>query len=134
MNTIPRILIVEDDAALVANLEDTLTQMGYQVVGLAATGKAAVEFALAHKPDLILMDIRLRGAMTGIQAAKQIRHDLDIPVVYLTAFSDKTLLSQANMTEAYAYLTKPVRDHELRASLEMALSEHSAEQHRYAMD
>ena len=134
MNTIPRILIVEDDAALVANLEDTLTQMGYQVVGLAATGKAAVEFALAHKPDLILMDIRLRGAMTGIQAAKQIRHDLDIPVVYLTAFSDKTQLPQANMTEAYAYLVKPVRDHELRASLEMALYEHSAEQHRYAMD
>jgi len=134
MNTIPRILIIEDDAALVANLEDTLTQMGYQVVGLAATGKAAVEFALAHKPDLILMDIRLRGAMTGIQAAEQIHQHLDIPVVYLTAFSDKTLLPQAKTTEAYAYLTKPVRDHELRASLEMALYEHSAEQHRYAMD
>jgi len=64
-----RILIVEDDAILITHLEQTLIQIGYQVSGLAATGEAAVAAALAQKPDAILMDIRLRGAMTGIQAA-----------------------------------------------------------------
>ena len=120
MNTTPRILIVEDDAVLVAELQETLTQWGYEVIGLAATGKTAVESALAHKPDVILMDIRLRGAMTGIQAVEQIHQQLDIPIVYLTAFIDKVLVQQAT------YLVKPVRDQELRAGLEMALDRRSA--------
>jgi PAS domain S-box-containing protein len=124
----PRILIVEDDAILAAHLEDTLIQLGYQVTGLAATGSQAVKLALKGQPDAILMDIRLRGEMTGIQAAEQIHKKAAIPVVYLTAYTDEVLLQQAKATDAYAYLSKPVRDRELRASLEMALYKHSAEQ------
>ncbi len=124
-----RILIVEDDAILTVHLEATLVQMGYSVVGMAATGEAAVATALAQKPDAVLMDIRLRGEMTGIQAAEIIHQRADIPVIYLTAYADESLLQQAKVTEAYAYLAKPVRDRELRASLEMALYKHQAEQH-----
>ena len=128
MNITPRILIVEDDAVLAMELQETLIHLGYQVSGLAATGKAAVESTLAQKPDIILMDIRLRGAVTGIQAVEEIHQHLDIPVVYLTAFADETLLQQAKITDAYAYLVKPVRERELRAGLEMALYKRSAEQ------
>ena len=123
-----RILIVEDDAILVNHLEQTLIQLGYQVAGLAATGKAAIDLALAQKPDAILMDIRLRGAMTGIQAAAEIHRHLNTPIIYLTAYTDDELFQQAKLTNAYAYLAKPVRDRELRASLEMALYKHSTEQ------
>ena len=128
MNTPPQILIVEDDAVLATELQETLTQFGYEVSGLAATGKTAIASALTHKPDVILMDIHLRGAMTGIQAVEQIHQQLDIPVVYLTAHSDEAYLQQAKITDAYAYLVKPVRDRELRAGLEMALYKHAAEQ------
>ena len=123
-----RILIVEDDAILINHLEQTLIQIGYQVSGLAATGETAVEMALAQKPDAILMDIRLRSAMTGIQAAAEIHRQLDTPIIYLTAYTDDELLQQAKLTDAYAYLAKPVRDRELRASLEMALYKHASEQ------
>jgi CheY-like chemotaxis protein len=129
MNT-ARILIVEDDAILINHLEQTLIQIGYQISGLAATGEAAIEIALAQKPDAILMDIRLRSAMTGIQAAAEIHRQLDTPIIYLTAYTDEELLQQAKLTDAYAYLAKPVRDRELRASLEMALYKHSTE-HRF---
>ena len=129
-----RILIVEDDAILVTRLEQTLIQIGYQVSGLAATGAAAIEAALVQKPDAILMDIRLRGAMTGIQAAAEIHRQLDIPIIYLTAYTDDDLLQQAKLTDAYAYLAKPVRDHELRASLEMALYKHAIEQRVYHLN
>ncbi|MEI8084454.1 MAG: response regulator, partial [Actinomycetes bacterium] len=122
-----RILIVEDDAILVTHLERMLVHLGYEVAGLAATGETAVELALAHEPDAVLMDIRLSGAMTGIQAATEIHRQLDTPIIYLTAYVDDALLLQAKHTDAYAYLTKPVRDHELRASLEMALYKHAAE-------
>ena len=122
-----RILIVDDDAILAARLEETLLQLGYQPTGMAATGKAAVEMALMQKPDAILMDIRLRGEMTGIQAAEEIHLSIDIPIIYLTAYTEENLIQQASITDAYAYLAKPVRDRELRASLEMALYKHATE-------
>jgi PAS domain S-box-containing protein len=123
-----RILIVEDDAILATHKEDTLGQMGYQVIGITATGEQAVDIALSQRPDVILMDIRLRGEMTGIQAAKTIHEKADIPIIYLTAYTDDLLVEQAKITEPYAYLAKLVGDRELRASLEMALYKHRAEQ------
>ncbi len=128
MNASSRILIVENDAVLVMDLENLLTRMGYQVVGLAATGSDAVNLAFTQKPDAILMDIRLRGEMNGIEAAAKIREQQNTPVIYLTAHTDEITLQKAKVTEAYAYLAKPVRERELRASLEMALYKHAAEQ------
>ncbi len=127
MENIPQILIVEDDAVLVIDLENVLTRMGYQVVGMAATGKDAVNLALSQRPNAILMDINLRGEINGIQAAEQIHARQDTPIIYLTAYTDETLLQRAKLTDAYAYLAKPVREAELRASLEMALYKHSLE-------
>jgi len=122
-----RILIVEDDAILATHLEETVSRFGYQVTGLAATGKDAVRFALEQTPDVVLMDIRLRDEMNGLQAASEIHQQTDIPIVFLTAYTDDLLLQQAKTTDAYAYLTKPVREQELRASLEMALYKYASE-------
>jgi PAS domain S-box-containing protein len=119
--SIAKILIVEDDAILAAHLEMILSQMGYQVVGLAATGESAVQTALEQEPDVILMDVHLRGEMNGIQAAAQIHQHNQVPIIYLTAYTDEDSLQQAKTADAYAYLSKPVRDRELRASIEMAL-------------
>jgi two-component system cell cycle sensor histidine kinase/response regulator CckA len=123
-----RILIVEDDAILVAHLEETLTQLGYAVCGISATGKSAIKIALEQKPDAVLMDIRLRGSMTGIEAAEEIHKHFDTPIIYLTAYSDEALVQDAKTTDAYAYLAKPVRERELRASMEMALYKHKSEE------
>lgn len=122
-----RILVVEDDAILATHLEQTLGQMGYQPVGLAATGKDAVRKAASLEPDVILIDVRLRGAMSGVEAAEAIHSAHDIPVIYLTAYADEPLIQKAKLTEPYAYLAKPVRDSELRASIEMALYKHLSE-------
>ncbi len=132
MTTTPRILVVEDDAVLVIDLQEMLTQMGYQVVGMLATGKDAVNLARSQNPDAILMDIHLRGSMNGIQAANEIHLQQDTPIIYLTAYTDEILVQQAKVTEAYGYLAKPVRERELRAALEMALYKYAAEKrHRH---
>ena len=122
-----RILIVEDEAILAAHLALELNRMGYEAVGQAATGEAAVRLALEMKPDAILMDVRLRGTMSGIEAAEAIGKSADIPIIFLTAYAEETILQQAKITDAYAFLSKPVREQELRASLEMALYKHGAE-------
>ena len=90
-----RILVVEDDGILAAHLEKTLEQLGYQVTGLVSSGQDALQAALTQKPDAILMDIHLRGEMSGIQAAAEIHQQNNIPVVYLTAYTDEILLQQA---------------------------------------
>jgi len=127
MNSSTRILIVEDNAVLLLNLQAMLGEMGYLVAGRASTGVEAVAAALAEKPDAVLMDIHLSGAMDGIQAAQAIRQKLDIPIIYLTAYTDDGLLEQAKLSGGYGFLQKPVRERELRASLEMTFFKHAAE-------
>jgi PAS domain S-box-containing protein len=127
MNENPLILIAEDDPILAAHLEDTIVHFGYRIAGMAATGKKTVELALSKNPDMILMDIRLRGEINGIQAAEEIHKTSDIPIVYLAEYNDEAVLQMARVSNAYAYLTKPMRDRELRASLEMTLIKHAAE-------
>jgi PAS domain S-box-containing protein len=117
----PRILIVEDDAILALRIRKLVESMGYEAAGLAATGEDAIRLAETVRPDVALMDVRLRGEMSGIEAAARIHSRVETPVIYLTAFSDELLIEQATKTEPYAYLTKPVRDRELHASIEMAL-------------
>ncbi|MBM3134480.1 MAG: GAF domain-containing protein [Chloroflexi bacterium] len=123
-----RVMVVEDDGIVAAHLEQALEQLGYEVAAVVATGEAAVEQAWELHPAAILMDIRLRGTMTGVEAAAQIRARLGTPVIYLTAYSDEILLRQARATEPYGYLTKPVREQELRATLEIALYKHQMDQ------
>ena len=125
MSQVKKILIVEDEFIPAYDLSDNLEHLGYQVTGIVDTGESAIEEVTQNPPDLILMDIKLRGEMNGIQAATQIREqDYDIPVVYLTAFSDDATLKQAAMTAPYGYLTKPVKPEDIRATIAIALSKH----------
>lgn len=118
------ILVVEDDGILAAHLYDMLTRCGYTALEPVATGEAALAAAMASIPDLVLMDIYLAGTMNGITAAQQIHACLDIPVIYLTAFSTEALLYQAKITMPYGYLVKPVIERELLATIEMTLYRH----------
>lgn len=122
-----RILIVEDESIVAMDIQQSLAGMGYTVAGVVAFGEEAVEQAGALKPDLILMDVMLKGAMDGIEAAERIRQEHSIPVVYLTAYTDDDTLRRAKMTEAFGYLLKPFEDRELRTTIEMALYKHTME-------
>ncbi|MCK4811653.1 MAG: response regulator [Methanosarcinales archaeon] len=116
-----RILIVEDEAVVAENLEMAITDGGYEVVGRADNADDAVNAASELKPDLILMDIVLSGKKNGIDASYEIKEKLDIPVIFLTAYSDFKFVDKAKNTEPYAYIVKPFQEGQLFASIEMAL-------------
>jgi two-component system sensor histidine kinase/response regulator len=122
-----KILVVEDDVISAEALRDKLTALGYRVPGTAATGEEAVALAAGALPDLILMDIKLAGAMDGIAAAERIQARQDVPVLYLTAYTDEETLRRAKVTAPYSYLVKPARDRELHITVEMALHRHRLE-------
>jgi PAS domain S-box-containing protein len=115
------ILIAEDDGIIAARLQSILVKLGYAVTAMVASGEDAIRQAAEVQPELVLMDVELAGEMDGIEAGGQIRAQLGIPVVYLTAYLDDTLLQRAKMTEPYGYLVKPVQDRELRATIEVAI-------------
>jgi PAS domain S-box-containing protein len=108
-------------------LEDSLQSLGYAVCDMASYGKEAIEKAAERRPDLVLMDIRLKGDVNGIDAAQEIRDRFDIPVIYLTAYADEDTLQRAKITEPYGYIVKPFEDRELYSVIEMALYKHSME-------
>ena len=115
-----QILVVEDEALLAADLADDLQDMGFEPVGIVGTGESAVTSARDKKPDIILMDIKLRGQMDGIEAASRIRENPGCPVVFLTAYSEDPILKRATETEPYGYLVKPVDLRVLKATIQMA--------------
>ncbi len=123
-----RILVVEDESLIAKDLTTTLSQLGYHVTGTAATGPEALEHVERHSPDLVLMDIILRGEMDGIKAAGEIRKRFNIPVVYLTACTDDEALDRAKLTEPFGYIIKPFEDNELHLTIEMALYKHKMEE------
>ncbi|KAB3543359.1 MAG: response regulator [ANME-2 cluster archaeon] len=116
-----RILIVEDEAVVAENLEKVITDCGYEVVGRAASADDAVNAAIELKPDLILMDIVLLGEKNGIDASYEIKEKIDIPIIFLTAYSNLELIDKAKSVEPYAYIVKPFQDRQLFASIETAL-------------
>jgi PAS domain S-box-containing protein len=116
-----RILLVEDEGIIAEDIQMSLQDFGYEVCAIAATGEDAVAMAQLLRPDLVLMDVVLQGSMDGIEAAHQINSTLRIPIVYLTAYADNTILERAKITEPFGYLTKPFRDVELNSTIEMAL-------------
>jgi two-component system cell cycle sensor histidine kinase/response regulator CckA len=122
-----RVLIVEDEAIIAEDIRRTLGHLGYDVPRTAATGADAVALAEALRPRLILMDIKLKGAMDGIEAAAMIRERFGIPVVYLTSHSDEATLARAKETQPYGYILKPFEDRELRIAIEVALRKHELE-------
>jgi DNA-binding NtrC family response regulator len=115
------ILIVEDEQIVAAAIEGHLQQLGYAIVGNAASGDEACEKAFQCQPDLVLMDVRIEGPMDGIEAARRIRERLDIPVVFLTAYSDVGTIERAKIVQPYGYLVKPFEPRDLHTTIEMAL-------------
>mgnify|MGYP005856847621 CR=1 FL=1 len=122
------ILIVEDEAIVAEDIASSLERMGYLVVDIVATGEDAIAIASETRPDLVLMDIMLQGMMDGVEATQHIRSQLHLPVVYLTANADEHTLARAKVTGPFGYILKPFKEKELRATIEIALSRHQAEQ------
>ena len=122
-----KVLVVEDENIIALNIKSKLKKLGYSVPSIASSGEEAIKKADITFPDLILMDIMLKGDMDGVEAAEQIRDKFDIPIIYLTAFSDDKILERAKLTEPYGYILKPFKENDLRTSIEIALHKHSME-------
>ncbi|MEP6716607.1 MAG: response regulator, partial [Terriglobia bacterium] len=121
-----RILIVEDNQLVAADLSETVISLGYEVAAVAESADRATHLAQELQPDLALMDITLEGDRDGIGAAEEIRSRWRIPVVFLTAHSDVKTVARTTASGAFGHLTKPVRAEELQAAISIALSQHRA--------
>ena len=128
--SVPNILVVEDENLVAMDLQARLEELGFRVSAVVPSGEEAVRTAQESPPDAILMDIKLRGRLDGIEAAQQIRDITDVPIIYLTAYSEETLLQRAKLTAPYAYLIKPFVTRELKMALELALARHASEMAR----
>lgn len=122
-----QILIVEDESITAKDIEARLERLGYEVPAIVHSGEEALEKALELHPDLVLMDIRLRGSLDGIEAAEQMRARCDVPVAYLTAYADDATLSRAMRTGPFGYIVKPFEERELHSTIETALERHRLE-------
>lgn len=122
-----RILIVEDESIISKDIQRTLENLGYEVCGTALNGKKAIELAQRKNPDLVLLDIVLKGDLDGIETAEQITAKVNIPVVYLTAYADQHILQRAKITKPFGYILKPFKERDLHITIEMALDSHKME-------
>lgn len=123
-----RVLIVEDEYILAINLQESLESLGYTVVDIADSAELAIDKATELQPNLILMDIRLRGEEDGIHAAEKIWQNLQIPIIYVTGHSDKSTVERATLTSPFGYILKPVREKELYVAIQTALNRYEREQ------
>lgn len=121
------VLVVEDESIVSKDIQHSLKKLGYNVVGAAATGEKALELAREEQPDIVLMDIMLKGDMNGVEVAEIVRRELNIPVIFLTAYADEATLSKAKITEPYGYIIKPFKEIDLHTSIEMAIYKHQKE-------
>ena len=132
-------MLVEDEGIVALDVQQRLEKLRYNVVSHATTGAEAIRYVQKETPDLILMDIKIRGEMDGIETARRIRKMRNIPIIYVTAYAGDDTLNRARETEAYGYLIKPFEDRELRSAIEIALYKHQMEhklresEERYAL-
>ena len=122
-----RILVVEDEHIVAMGIKKMLKSLGYQVTGIASTGEDAIIKAESTFPDLVLMDIMLKGKIDGIEAAREIITRFGLPVVYLSAYSDSQILERAKQTGPFGYIIKPFEEKDLHSSIEVALQRYAVE-------
>jgi AmiR/NasT family two-component response regulator len=122
-----RIVIVEDEGLIASDLRRRLTASGYSVAAIAGSGTEAMRLIRQTSPDLVLMDIRIKGNQDGIRVAQRVHEEFDIPVVFLTAYDDRGTLERATGTQAYGYIKKPISSASLQGSIELALARHRHE-------
>jgi len=115
------ILVVEDENILALGLQKKLENLGYAVTGIADSGEGTLRKIQEKEPDLILMDIVIKGNLDGIETAAKLKKTYSIPVIYLTAYADDEILERAARTEPYGYILKPYKEKELKANIEMAI-------------
>ncbi len=127
-----RVFIVEDEIVIVRGLEDALARLGYQVCGFALSAEDALPAIAAHQPDLVLVDIYLKGAMDGIRLADLLLDSHAIPVIYLTAYSNTEILERAKSTKPFGYIVKPFRERQLKVNIDLALANHREGQEKMA--
>jgi CheY-like chemotaxis protein len=116
-----KIMIVENEAVIALRLQQRLTSMGFDVVGVAYSGEEVVETARDLRPDLILTDIMIPGKLDGIQVAEIVKSALDIPVIFLTAYSQDKIIERTKQVEPNGYIVKPFQNREIKAAIEVAL-------------
>lgn len=121
------VLIVEDEAIVARDIANKLVRLGYTVAGNTAKGEEAIALVREQHPDVALMDIRLSGALDGVETAERIRQECDVAVIYLTAHSDRATLDRAKLTEPFGYILKPFDERGLQTHIEMAIYRHQAE-------
>lgn len=129
-----KIFIVEDDTIIALTIQGRLKQFGYEVVGRASTGEDAIAKIKELQPDLVLMDIHIKGPMDGIQTAETVYGIYNIPVIYLTAYSDEKTLERAQKTSPFGYLVKPFNDDTLRTTIKMALLKNHSDKEKRKID
>ncbi len=122
-----RILVVEDEHIVAMGIKKMLKSLGYTVTGIASSGEDAISKAESTFPDVVLMDIMLKGDMDGVEAAMGIKEMFNVPVVYLTAYSDSKILERAKRTEPFGYIIKPFDEKDLYSSIEVALQRYRKE-------
>ncbi len=125
-----KIMIVEDEWITADDLRMSLQSLGYTVTSMSSSGEEAIKNAEEDRPDLVLMDIMLKGEMDGIEAASQIRSCYNIPIIYLTAYADEKILERARITEPFGYIVKPFVNEDLKIAIEIALYKHRVEKER----
>ena len=123
----PRILIVEDELLIAKGIQRCLRTYNYSDTHIELNGEKAFDKVHDINPNLILMDIMLKGDMDGIETAQKIRSIFDVPIIYLTSYSDKQTMERAKQTEPYGYILKPFEDNELICSIERAICKHQME-------
>lgn len=117
----PRALIVEDEALIAEELTERLCDLGFRVIASVDSAEEGVEIATRERPDLVLMDIRLKGRKDGVEAAQEIRKQFDIPIVYVTAHSDRLTVERVKKTEHDGFILKPFHRGELQSTIEVAM-------------
>ena len=128
MTTLKRILIVEDDMIIAANLSMQLTQLGYEVTGIETRGEEAVAHAKVNTPDIILMDIQLKGTLTGIETAALIKKYLPVPLIFITANADEGTFNKAKETNPFAFISKPFNKLDLERTIALAVQHYDKQQ------
>lgn len=122
MDTPIKITIVEDEMVIAANISLQLSSLGYEVTGILPRGKEALAHIKENRPDIILMDINLKGAWDGVETAQQIQKDRNIPLIYLTANADETHFNRAKATNPYAFISKPFKKLDLQRAIELTVN------------
>ncbi len=127
------ILIIEDEGVVAHDIARRLKKLGYDVAGIKSSSDQALNFLAIHTPDLILCDIMIDGDLDGIEVAEKVYEDKPIPLIFLTALSDRGTLDRAKKVLPYGYIVKPFDNHDLLTAIELALYKHSQELEKYSI-